>query len=410
VAVGLRSTEALGRKYLGLPRRPYKLLLELTLECNSRCGSCAIWKTPARIKKQQLTLAEIEAMFTRSGRDLVWLALSGGEVTRYEAFPEVVALAKRLCPGLRVVTFTTNGLLPEIALRHAVAVERAGFDAFVTISLDGDADTHDRLRGVPGNHALAWEAYQLLRSHGINVQFGITLSDQNEAFVENEYVHLRDKIKAVTILHDDGIYGHANPHDEQDRRPLPGHGPGGVAREDLPSSRSHLRRGGPLGEHDSLRRWPHLTPRPSRRDDPPLHVHAPDRERSFRRVSAQTRQLETGQRATGRSRRRALPPLLDELLCAAFDLVQSCDFAVARAHATDWGRAAAAPLGRCAPSAGGRRLGSATPAPGEPGSASAPRPAADRPFVTDDEYGCRIDFGSGGGLGRSSAARPGDGA
>ncbi len=213
-AVLMRTIESRVRKEFGRKVRPYKLLLELSDNCNSRCKSCAIWKTSAQIKAKQMTLDHIEKLFASSGRDLIWLALSGGEVTLYDGFPQVVELAKKYCPRLRLVTFTTNGLLPKAALAWARLVRSAGFDGFITISLDGDADTHDAIRGVKGNHQLAWETYELLRADGIVVHFGITVSRRNEEFVANRYVEFRDKIKAVTFLHGDGIYGQPNLTDD----------------------------------------------------------------------------------------------------------------------------------------------------------------------------------------------------
>lgn len=214
ITIGLRAAETWLRKWLHLPVRPYKWLLELTLECNSRCVSCSIWKTRARIKRQQLSLLEIEALFAQNGHDLAWLALSGGEITRYDQFATVLELAKRFCQNLRLVTFTTNGLLPHKALEYAQAVRTAGFDSFITISLDGDEETHDRLRGVQGNHRSAWQTYHLLRSHGIGVHFGITLSSANVGFVERRYGELRTAIRAVTIEHEQGIYAQANNIDD----------------------------------------------------------------------------------------------------------------------------------------------------------------------------------------------------
>ncbi|HUP56338.1 MAG TPA: hypothetical protein VM598_02725, partial [Bdellovibrionota bacterium] len=88
--VALRALEVRFRGAFGLRLRPYKALLELTSECNSRCTTCDIWKTPAAVAKADIGLAEIEKFLEGFGNDLVWLALSGGEVTLVEHFPEVV--------------------------------------------------------------------------------------------------------------------------------------------------------------------------------------------------------------------------------------------------------------------------------------------------------------------------------
>jgi MoaA/NifB/PqqE/SkfB family radical SAM enzyme len=158
-----------------------------------------------------MDLSEFELMFARNGSDLVWLALSGGEITLYDEFSELIELAHRYCKNLKLVTFTTNGLLPEKALGFAKIVQSLGFDIFVTVSLDGDAESHDQIRGVPGNHESAWCTYKLLKNQGITTHFGITLSAANVGFVESTYADLKSEIKAVTIQHEFGIYARANP-------------------------------------------------------------------------------------------------------------------------------------------------------------------------------------------------------
>ncbi|MBN1606910.1 MAG: glycosyltransferase [Polyangiaceae bacterium] len=221
LAVGVRSIEASLRRLAGARARPYKLLLELTAECNSRCRYCSIWKAKKRQDCERLALPFVERLFSESGKDLVWLALSGGEVTLYDEFPSVIELAKRHCPNLRLVTFTTNGLLPGRTLAWGRAIVAAGFDGFVTVSLDGDEKTHDWLRGVRGNHARAWETYRLLRGAGIPAHFGMTVSDQSEAFLKGGYSAQREHFKAFTFVHGEGIYGQTNrPDDASIRRSL----------------------------------------------------------------------------------------------------------------------------------------------------------------------------------------------
>jgi len=214
-AVGMRTAEAWVRSQLGLQVRPYKALLELTGLCNSRCVTCAICKTPASKIRQETTLADLSRMLEASGKDLIWLAFSGGEVTLYEDFAKLVRRARELCPKLTLLTFTTNGLLPEKALECALAIKASGCDAFVTISLDGDAKTHDRLRGIEGNYDLCLKTQRLLEAHGIVAHFGITLSDDNAEFIREKFALGADKFRAVTFVHSDGMYGQSNSPDDR---------------------------------------------------------------------------------------------------------------------------------------------------------------------------------------------------
>ena len=213
-SIVLRSAEVRLRTALGLPPRPYKLLLELTNHCNSRCTTCSIWKTPAAQLRSEISVDDIERLFRQAGPDLLWLALGGGEVTLHPEFKRIIGIARLHCPRLSLLTFTTNGLKPEVALEWARAIRDQGFDLFVTVSLDGDEELHDSIRGVPGNYRLAEETLRLLRADGIAAHFGITLSSRNEGFVRGRYREYRDRIKAVTFVSSGGIYRQENPTDD----------------------------------------------------------------------------------------------------------------------------------------------------------------------------------------------------
>lgn len=215
VHVGLRTLEAWTRSKLRQPPRPYKVLLDLTSKCNSRCRRCAIWKTPKRGGGEEIDISDLRRFLVASGKDIVWLALSGGEVTLFDDFSELVELATRICPRLALLTFTTNGLQPSRALECAQTLRRTGRDFFVTVSLDGDEVLHDSIRGVPGNHALAVETHRLMKEDGIPVHFGITVSEDNEAFIAAHYHELRRELKAVTFVHAGGIYGQFNRTDDE---------------------------------------------------------------------------------------------------------------------------------------------------------------------------------------------------
>jgi sulfatase maturation enzyme AslB (radical SAM superfamily) len=133
--------------------------------------------------------------------------LTGGEVTSFNQFPEIVRLIKENSPRLQILTFTTNGLLPQRILEFALMMKKeTDADIFITISLDGDEETHDRLRGINGNYAKCMETYRLLTENNIKCHFGITVSEGNHSFIKNSYKAYKEKIKAVTIFHKGGIF------------------------------------------------------------------------------------------------------------------------------------------------------------------------------------------------------------
>ena len=75
------------KKLLRLNVKPYKVLLNLTDLCNSRCNFCDIWK----IKHQnEINLQEIEKIFKSFNSNLYWLSLSGGEVTLVKYYKDMI--------------------------------------------------------------------------------------------------------------------------------------------------------------------------------------------------------------------------------------------------------------------------------------------------------------------------------
>jgi MoaA/NifB/PqqE/SkfB family radical SAM enzyme len=183
---------------------PYKILINLTNNCNSKCDFCDIWKV--KDFENEVNLNDTIKLFDEMGPSLAWLALSGGEVTLVKYLDSMLFEAKKRCKNLRIVTFTTNALLPKKVIELSEQVKKNGFDLMVTISLDGDEELHDKVRGVPGNYKKCMELYDSLKSMGVNVNFGITVGDVNESYIRNEYHKMKHSIKAITFVHDGGIY------------------------------------------------------------------------------------------------------------------------------------------------------------------------------------------------------------
>jgi len=208
-ALVLRNLEIAVRSAFGGTPRPYKLLLELTDHCNSRCKTCSIWKTDEQNPKQELSLPSLERSLADYGKHILWIALSGGEVTLYQKFPELVKLLKTYCPHLKLVTFTSNGLMPQKTLQCAQLLQQLKSDLFITLSLDGSEKIHDSLRGVPGNFTRAQVSFGLLKEAGIRVHWGLTISPLNQEFLASDDP-LLGQFKAVTFVHSGGIYKQNN--------------------------------------------------------------------------------------------------------------------------------------------------------------------------------------------------------
>jgi MoaA/NifB/PqqE/SkfB family radical SAM enzyme/glycosyltransferase involved in cell wall biosynthesis len=122
--------------------KPLTMLLLLNRGCNLRCSFCDLWDDPAQLSLEAALplLDEAVAIGTKV------LVLTGGEPFLHKDLFRVVAAAK--ARGL-AVNITTNGTRIQARWEELI---HSGVDS-LSFSLDGLAETHDRLRGQKG----AWK-------------------------------------------------------------------------------------------------------------------------------------------------------------------------------------------------------------------------------------------------------------
>ncbi|MDX2154637.1 MAG: radical SAM protein [Bryobacteraceae bacterium] len=167
------------------PRRFRSLFLFVTSRCNSLCRTCFYFdKLNSR---DDLTFDQIRRVSeTAPPFEKLWL--SGGEPFLREELADVVALFARN-NGVRNVNLPTNGLLPEKIFRAVDRMLELAPDVSIDLnfSLDGLANTHDAIRGVPNNFArtlatieAAEERYRGIRRLRRNVLTVITRENYQE--------------------------------------------------------------------------------------------------------------------------------------------------------------------------------------------------------------------------------------
>ena len=179
----LRPYYALARKTVEAHVRrldfPFKLTFCLTFWCNYRCETCNIWKMKPR---DELRLDEI-TRFLSQAPELLWIDLTGGEVTLRKDFPSICEAVLENCPDLMLLHFPTNGYLTDKVVAAAEAVvrhPRRPEKFIVTVSTDGDEETNDRIRGIEGGWKRQLETFRALRAMpGVEVVLGMTLSKTN---------------------------------------------------------------------------------------------------------------------------------------------------------------------------------------------------------------------------------------
>jgi radical SAM protein with 4Fe4S-binding SPASM domain len=157
------------RRYLPLeePRardavfRPVLAVWEVTLRCDLACRHCGSRAGHAR--PDELTTDEcLDLIRQLAELGTHEVALIGGEA--YLRDDWLVLIAAIRDRGMRP-TLVTGGR--GLTRERAMGAKAAGLFS-VSVSIDGEEATHDRLRGVAGSHRAAFEALAHLREAGIH--------------------------------------------------------------------------------------------------------------------------------------------------------------------------------------------------------------------------------------------------
>lgn len=142
-------------------KRLYEVIFFVTSICNAKCRTCFYWQELNR--PGDLTLDEIEKL-TRTMPPFHHLILSGGEPTLRRELPEIV---HRFYANndVRFLNFPTNGLRPSTSrdFSDRILAENPALTLSLNFSVDGLAETHDRIRAVPGNFTKVEEAIEAVQ-------------------------------------------------------------------------------------------------------------------------------------------------------------------------------------------------------------------------------------------------------
>ena len=180
--------------------RPRLIALEVTRRCNARCRFCAFPSSPERGGEGELSRSEIEEIFRDPlSHRLDLLRITGGEPLLRADLPQMISgIFLRARP--RLIYLTTNGTLPEALADLLTVVEKNRIRIFLQISVDGEGEIHDRVRGVPGAFAQVIRSLELIRQRRERFPFpaGInhTLTPEN--------LEWRDRVISIAREYDLG--------------------------------------------------------------------------------------------------------------------------------------------------------------------------------------------------------------
>jgi Fe-coproporphyrin III synthase len=193
------------------PSTPRRLVLALTRRCNLRCGTC---RTHEMEPGEELTPAEI-AHLLAAMPGLAWLDLTGGEPFVRPDIEAVFDAVLDSTPALAVLHFPTNGWFGDrvVACAEQVRRRRPGVDLVVTVSVDGPAPLHDRMRGRPGSFERAVQTYRRLDAmRGVETFIGTTVGPDNRDALDQTRDALRWEIGTFSDRRWHWNLGQHSPH------------------------------------------------------------------------------------------------------------------------------------------------------------------------------------------------------
>lgn len=141
-------------------RRLGTVILFVTSRCNAFCKTCFYHEELNH--PGDLTFAQIEKV-SQTMPPITDLWLSGGEPTLRRDVSQIIDLFVR-DNGVERVIIPTNALIKSrvYEIVDQSLAHNSRIDLYLNIALDGYGETHDRIRGVPGNWEKALDCIQSL--------------------------------------------------------------------------------------------------------------------------------------------------------------------------------------------------------------------------------------------------------
>ncbi len=182
-------------------QQPSDAIVAVTLNCNSRCTMCDIWKNDIRNEMQPDEYLALPP-------SLRGINVTGGEPFLRNDLPQVIKAMKTACPKARIV-ISTHGFLPKRIKKLIPDILAVDPGVGVRISIDGKAETHEQIRGIRGGFKRDMESLQLMKDLGVkDLGIAMTVMEQNVGELVDTY-RLSEELGvefSVTVATDSEVY------------------------------------------------------------------------------------------------------------------------------------------------------------------------------------------------------------
>lgn len=172
-------------KYLK-DKKPLKLGISPTRNCNAQCIFCNIWKNKIKNEKD---INFYNSLFEDLKKDVFWLHITGGEPFLSPILYDILESACKRLKNLILININTNATIPIKNLEEVIK-EHKKVHFFLSISLDGDFEYHKKRKGLTDNQlkilkqnlslAKKWSK----RYKNFHLEIDYLLQEQNSKFLE----------------------------------------------------------------------------------------------------------------------------------------------------------------------------------------------------------------------------------
>ena len=191
----MKATSILKNRFFS--HSPFRLVHDITYQCNCKCKICERWKKSTEIK-DELTIEEISNMLRDAKKAGILLyVVEGGEPLLHKDLPEILQYAKRLDFHTTIVT---NGFYLKERYKEIIP-----FTDSITISIDAHDTLHDKMRGLNGLLEKAIEGIKLCKNSDTKMMINCVLCKMNKDKIEG-IVRLSEELKLPIIFQPMDIY------------------------------------------------------------------------------------------------------------------------------------------------------------------------------------------------------------
>ncbi len=150
---------------------PFRLVHDITYECNCKCMICERWKQIDSYKNPLTCEENFNMLQNAKNAGVILYVVEGGEPLLYRDLPQVLRYAKQLGFATTVIT---NGYLLKQRSKEILP-----FTDSIVVSIDSNDDLHDEMRGCKGLRQRAIEGIQQCKNSKTQVTINCVLCKHN---------------------------------------------------------------------------------------------------------------------------------------------------------------------------------------------------------------------------------------